>query len=244
MKHIEDILARHERIALQLSGGKDSLACLYLLRPYWGRITVYWCNPGAPFPETVECMERIKSEVPNFVEIDGRQLECISTYGIPSDIVPATRTQIGLAVDGRSAQLIQDRYSCCYRSMMEPTLERMKADGITLVIRGQRADDALKAPIQSGHVEDGVEYFFPIERWDVVRVMNFLRTQHVPIPRFYTMLKSAPDCTTCSAWWEEGAAAYLKTYHPEAHAEVQRRLDIIKVAVSDHIAAFNNEVNA
>lgn len=242
MTNIDDIFARHERIALQLSGGKDSLACLYLLRPYWDRLTVYWCNPGAPFPETIECMKRVSTEVPNFVEIRGRQPDTIAQFGIPSDIVPATRTPLGVTVS-QPAQLIQDRYSCCYRSMMEPTQERMIADEITLVIRGQKDADRLKSPVRSGSAIDGVEYLFPIEDWTDADVMAFLRDEGVPIPRFYAMLKSAPDCVTCSAWWEEGAAKYLKEYHPPMHAEVQRRLDIIKEAISGHIAAFNEEVN-
>jgi len=33
---------------LQLSGGKDSLACLYLLKPKWDDLIVAWVNTGAP----------------------------------------------------------------------------------------------------------------------------------------------------------------------------------------------------
>lgn len=44
MKHIID---RHERVVLFFSGGKDSLTCLLLLRPYWDRLTVCWINTGA-----------------------------------------------------------------------------------------------------------------------------------------------------------------------------------------------------
>lgn len=238
------ILGRHQRIALQLSGGKDSLACLYLLRRYWDRLTVYWCNTGDPFPETVEIIEQVRREVPRFVEIVGRQPEVVEQFGLPSDIVPASHTPIGLLGSGKPGPLIQDRYSCCYRVFMYPMHRRMLDDGITLIIRGQRADDALKAPVQSGHVEDGIEYLFPVENWTAAGVIDYLRTNGRPVPRFYQMLDSAPDCVTCSAYWEHGISAYLKQHHPQAHQVVQLRLDSIKTAVSDSIASFNREIEA
>lgn len=239
----ESILSRHRNIALQLSGGRDSLACLYLLRPYWDRITVYWCSTGDTFPETREVIDRVKDEVPHFVEIKGSQPKIVSLFGLPSDIVPASHTIVGLFGSGKSGPLIQDRYSCCGRVFMQPMHDRMIADGVTLIIRGQRADDALKAPITSGHIEDGIEYLFPIEDWNSRQVMEFLRENDAPIPRFYQTMNHAPDCMTCSAYWETGTAKYLKQHHPQAHAEVQRRLEIIKEAVSESIAAFNQEVN-
>lgn len=125
---------------------------------------------------------------------------------------------------------------------MAPMARQMEQDGVTLVIRGQRNDDQLKAPIRSGHVEGGIEYLFPIADWSAKQVLAYLREKAVPVPRFYTMLKSAPDCMTCSAYWEEGVSRYLKAHHAGAYSVVQARLDFINQAVGGHIAAFNNEV--
>lgn len=237
------ILDRHQRIALQLSGGRDSLACLYLLRPYWDRLTVYWSNTGDPFPETVAIMDQVRAQVPHFVEIAGDQPGVVAQYGLPSDIVPASATPIGVLGSG-GGTLLQDRYSCCANVFMLPMHARMLADGITLIIRGQKAGDALKSPLASGTVQDGIEYWFPIEGWSNADVMAYLRAQDAPIPRFYQMLDGAPDCLTCSAYWEHGAAAYLAAHHPAAHQEVQRRLDVIREAIMPSIAAFNQEIAA
>lgn len=239
---MENALSRHERIALQFSGGKDSLACLYLMREHLDRITVYWLNTGAAFPETVQTVERVRELAPNFVEIDGGQPAVVREFGIPSDIVPASATPMGVSATGGEL-LIQDRYSCCLRTMMMPLHERMVADGVTLIIRGQRSDDAQKAPIRSGHVENGVEYLFPIEDWTARQVMDFLREQNAPIPRFYEVLDEAPDCMTCSAWWEKGASKYLKRYHYHEFIVVQERLDAISRAMAKHISDFNKEVS-
>lgn len=235
-------LARHDRVALQLSGGRDSIAVLYLLKPWLDRITVYWVNTGAAFPETVALMAELRAWIPRFVEISGDQPGHINRFGYPSDLVPTSSTPVGrLVAPGTAA--IQDRYTCCINVMMLPMQKKMVEDGITLVIRGQKNADKLKAPSRSGTREYGAELLFPIQDWTAREVMDYLKAQGAPVPRFYEMLESAPDCMTCSAYWEEGHAAYLKRYHHPAYLEVQRRLDTINNAVAVHIGAFNQEVN-
>ena len=240
---MKDVIDRHERIALQFSGGKDSLACLHLMRPYWDKLTVYWLNSGDPFPELLEVAEKVEAMVPSFVRVDGRQPETVMQFGIPSDIVPVGSTPVGLVASGGNGVLIQDRYSCCWRSLMQPMHERMSEDGITLVIRGQKNADRLRAPIKSGQVVDGIEYLFPLEDWSDEQVMDFLRESGVEVPSFYDVLRASPDCMTCSAYWEEGRAAYLKERHPDAYEEYQSRLNTISEATAEAIANFNIEIS-
>lgn len=236
-----DALDRHERIALQLSGGRDSLACLHLLRPHWSRLTVYWLNTGAAFPETEQLMREVRALVPHFEEIDGRQPAIVRDHGMPTDILPATSTPLGVIGAGGGI-LLQDRYSCCARVIMNPMHARMVEDDITLIIRGQRQDEALKSPLRSGAREGGIELLFPIKDWTARQVMDFLVREGVPAPRFYEMLQTAPDCMTCSAYWEEGVSRYLKRYHHGAFIEVQARFDLIKEAVAGSIENFNREI--
>lgn len=238
-----EILEKHERIALQLSGGKDSLACLYLMRPHLDRMTVYWLNTGQAFPETVETINKVAQFIPNFVEIKSDVDAVHREFGLPSDIVPASATPLGI-FGGHGKTLIQDRYSCCYRVMMKPIQERMISDGVTLIIRGQRLDDKLKSPLRSGYVgPDGVELLFPIENWSEDQVFKYLHEVGAPIPGYYQYLDEAPDCMTCSAWWEKGVSKYLKLAHSEKYKIVQGRLDVINEAVSEHIIHFNKEVS-
>jgi phosphoadenosine phosphosulfate reductase len=237
---VDDAISRHERIALQFSGGKDSLATLFLLRDHWDKLTVYWTNPGDPVPEVMEVVEQVKALVPHFVEISGRVVEQIEAYGLPSDLVPTTSTPFGRSAYGGGIKL-QDRFQCCYNSLMLPMHERMVQDGITLIIRGQKSADTMKSQLRSGALDQGIELLFPLEHWTDEQVLAWL-DEHAFVPDFYRSLKASPDCLTCSAYWSEGRAAWLKIKHPEAHAAYQGKLDVIRDAVMPHIALFNLEV--
>lgn len=239
---IHSAFGRHQKIALQFSGGKDSLACLYLLRDYWDRLTVYHTNTGDAFPETREIVERVKSEIPNFVEIQGRTHQVHETFGIPSDIVPASSNRLGFDMGVHKNPLIVDRYTCCYLSIMAPMNERMVADGITLIIRGQKTADTYKPEIRSGAEINGVEFLYPIEEWTQDTVLQFLRDAQVPVSRFYDTLNSMPDCMSCSAWWDDGRGEYLQRYHPAAHHLYQQRLNAIADAVDRHAGHFSREL--
>lgn len=233
----------HEHIALQVSGGRDSLAVFYFLKAkgLLDCVTVYWVNTGAAFPETIEIMNTVRELSPHFVEIDGEQPEVIARWGMPTDILPRSCTPIGVAT-GQSDVLMQDSYSCCARVIMEPMHRRMIEDGVTLIIRGQRASDEHQAPLRSGDSELGIQYLFPIENWTDEEVDRFLKEQGAPIHPCYEYMDSTPDCMTCSGWWNEKRAAYLQACHPDAHAIYQERLDIIREKSHPQIFAFNSEL--
>lgn len=239
---MNDILNQHERIALQFSGGKDSLACLYLLREHWDKITVYWLDTGDAFPEALEVIERVKQEVPRFVRVESSSRAVIEQFGLPTDIVPASCTPMGIEASG-SGVLMQDKFSCCLRTMMIPMHQRMLADGITLIIRGQKSADTYKGALRSGDIEGGMQCLYPLQDWTDEQVHQYLECQCVEPPAFYARgMRSMPDCMTCSGWWDEGRAAYLNQWHPVHFQEYQSRLNTISDAVGGHIAAFNREV--
>lgn len=237
------LLKKHENIALQVSGGRDSIAMFYLMREHGvlDRMTVYWVNTGDALPETLEIMAVIRHLSPNFVEIQGNQPDVIARFGIPSDIVPRSSTPIGIAT-GQSNVLMQDSYSCCARVVMEPMHRRMLEDGVTLIVRGQRNSDDHQAPLKSQDIELGIQYFFPIEEWSDDEVDAYLLDQGAPIHSCYAYMKKMPDCKSCSGWWDDKRSVYLKTCHPDAHVEYQRRLDIIRENAHKQIYAFNLEL--
>lgn len=237
-----DIISAHQRIAFQFSGGKDSLAGLHMLREHWDKMTVYWLDTGDGFPEVREVVDRVAGLVPRFVRIESSAQRVIQDHGLPTDLVPASCTPMGIEATG-GGTLLQDRYSCCLRTLMIPMHQRMLDDGITLIIRGQKNSDKHKSTLRSGDVEGGVQYLFPVQDWDDARVMEYLRAHEIAYPKLYDEgLTTAPECMTCSGWWEDGRASYMREHHPIQFMEYQRKLNTISDAVSHHIAQFNAEV--
>lgn len=234
---MQEIFQRHSNVALSYSGGKDSMVILELLRPWWDRITVYWLNPGNPFPETVEIMARVRAQVPQFKEIRGMQPEIIARDGWPSDVVPHRYTPDGNAILGATPFKVQTRLSCCYRSIMLPMYRAMLADGVTCCIRGKRHDEQDRTGLVSGHVtEDGMELLFPIYDWTGDDVDRYLSERGIEPAPFYQHARQSLDCMDCTAWWGEGLSHYLAARHPVHFMEYKRRVDLIKQAVADQLA--------
>lgn len=234
------VFSRHERIALQFSGGKDSIATLEMMRPYWDRLTVYWLNTGDPFPEVVEVIDKVKAIVPRFIEIDGKRDDVIARYGMPSDVIPYSSTASSHQMGVGETPMLQDRFFCCSRVVMQPMHERMIQDGITLIIRGQRVDETFKGPARSGDVIDGIEFLYPIEDWSAEQVFSFIESTGWEIPRYYTEgMPHSGDCLVCTAWVGDGRGAYLKKHYPDRFEEYRQKISIVAAAAQN---AVNNLV--
>lgn len=209
---------------LQFSGGKDSLACLYLLEPRWAQIEVVWVNTGAAFPETLEQMERIRKLVPHFHEIQSNQN--IEDQGYPVDVVPLLSTMAGTAFEGYSGPVFQSRYSCCAAALWNPMVQTMQALKPDVIIRGQKRTDRNRVPIAHGEVVHGVEYQFPLDTWTDADVYAYLKERGIPLPRNYERMATGLDCWNCTAYLGENAGKldYLHEFHPAKYLHVHRVL--------------------
>lgn len=240
---IVDALSRHERVAFQFSGGKDSAALLLLLKPYWDLFTVYHCITGDDHPETDEVVRAFQELLPNIEYIEGRSLQTRAQLGLPSDVVPWQSAMSGRILGITNETPIIDRLSCCYYSIMAPMQERMIADGITLIIRGQKECDSLKGSLKSGQTDAGVEYLYPLEAASDEDCFQVMRDNGVKIPDYYAHGISG-DCLTCTAWNDEGnRGAYLRKFFPDQYDTYKANIIDIAVAVKPAIdgleAAFD-----
>lgn len=236
--HVEDVLARHERVALQFSGGKDSMACLYLLRSWLDRITVYWVNTGDALPETVAAIKRCRAFIPHFEEVRSDVKAWRGENGMPSDLVPTFATPMG-RLFGMSELKVVDRFTCCTANVMLPMFARMKADGVTCIIRGQKLADAARVPLRSGDVSDGFEFFYPLELWSDNEVIAYLKAQGAPLHPCYESGTVGVDCAHCTAWWDESHFEFIRKHHPDLHATVMRDVRLISKAVAVHARHLN-----
>lgn len=238
------IEAHSPHVALQFSGGRDSLAMLLLMQPVWDKLTVYYLNSGDAYPETLALVEKVRRAVPHFKEVQGRTLETHAKYGWPSDVLhpgamwPAATAQI------KGHQPLFDRYFCCSTSIMVPMHRQIIADEITLVLRGQRDSDNPKSQVNHGETVDGLTVLYPINSWDETDVDDYIKAQGWAVPPYYAMgLTSAPDCMHCTAWLEHKALSYLEVHHPDTGAEVRRRLTTIRALVQPALTQLDSALN-
>jgi phosphoadenosine phosphosulfate reductase len=235
-------LDNHKNVALQFSGGKDSLACVHLLRPFWERLTLYHIDTGDLLPEVREIVAEVEAIVPRFVRIETDSAQFMQSIGLPSDLVPTTSTAAGLLI-GASKQRIIDRFDCCFHNIMKPMHERAIADGCTLVIRGTKRADFAKIPAEDGPTGLGYDLWLPLLEWSHEDVFAYLREVGAPICRVYEHRVNAPECATCPAWWSERRRDYLSKYHPALFKEYHRKLMDVADEIAPHIAELVRESN-
>ena len=206
-----EFLAHHSKVALELSGGKDSVAVLYLLRDHLDKITVYWLNTGDAYPETVTLIDECKEICPNFVEVKSNVKDWTAVNGYPSDVVPSTGWQVHQPIKVGELKLV-DAFTCCAHNIMMPLHERVLADGNTCIIRGQKKSDEYQAPIVSGEWHDGAQIIFPIADWTDEEVMNFLRAADAPIHPIYYGWHKGVECLHCTGHWKETSLRFLSRH--------------------------------
>ncbi|XVJ69963.1 MAG: methyltransferase domain-containing protein [Rhizobacter sp.] len=238
---VASAFARHDRIAFQFSGGRDSTAALYLLRPYWDRMSVYHLDTGDQFPETQAVVRKVESDMAaEMIRIVGDVEAVRRDHGFSSDVIPVDNTELGRKVSGRSVKII-GRYECCARALMQPMHDRMIADGITLIVRGQRDDEYSAPPMRSGQYGGGFEVLYPIQSWSASDVDDYLSKESLPVAPFYSAgMKRAPECMGCTAWWDEGRAAYLKQNHPVKFEAYRSRMTQIRAEIDRQYQMLEN----
>lgn len=233
----------YARPALQFSGGKDSLACLLLLKEagLLDRVTVYWLNTMDGCPETLDVVEWARGWVPHFVEIQHDARAWRRQFGDPTDVLPASAHTLGVAYGMGERQLV-NRFDCCWHNLMVPMHQRMLDDGVDLVIRGTKLADTGKVPAD-GHQPD-YDLLLPLRDWSHAQVFEFLALRGAPVNGIYEFAKgvSAPECLSCTAWWDDGKAAYLRARHPGRMAEYRASLAQVRRALRAHLDDLDREL--
>lgn len=224
-------------LGLAFSGGRDSLACWYLLRHL--EPLVIWVNTGKGYPETLGVVERVRRQCKYFLEVEVDQEAQIAAHGLPADVVPIDCTALGMMIAGPQPVKVQSYLTCCYENISRPLFDAAKKAGVTELIYGQRSEDAHKAPAKDGDAYEGIVRRHPIESWTRETVMAYL-SEKGDVPAHFTLDHSSMDCYDCTAFWAHSAdrAAWSKAHTPELYERWQFRMTQLKSALTPAMEAL------
>jgi len=190
--------------AILFSGGKDSLACLYLNKDRWNDIYVVWCNTGAAYPDVIEYMEKWRKVLPHFIEVKTNQPANIAEFGWPADVLPVNNSYLGKLISGEDTPMMQPYVNCCAANIWFPLHAECIKLGVKYVIKGQKNSDGRKSTSRDRSVIDGIEYRMPVQDWTDEEVFKFLKFQCVELPECYGRgEKKGRDCWDCTAFRDE-----------------------------------------
>jgi 3'-phosphoadenosine 5'-phosphosulfate sulfotransferase (PAPS reductase)/FAD synthetase len=219
--------------ALHFSGGKDSLACLYMYRHRWKDMYVVWANTGSLYPEMQAYMDKWKAILPHFVEVKTDQPKQIAENGWPVDVLPVNNMPLGRVISGSDGPLMQPYTSCCATNIWFPLHEATLKLGVTEVIKGQRVEDGFKSLARNGTEFQGLTYIMPIEDWTTDEVFAYLNMMEVELPPGYTDgEKTGRDCWDCTAFLADNQRR-IANLPEDRKNEIKRRLGIIKKSIDD-----------
>jgi phosphoadenosine phosphosulfate reductase len=206
-------------LGLAFSGGKDSLACWYLYRKQ--NPIVFWVNTGKTYPETLQIIDEIKAQTRQFVEVKSDVENSFRVSGLPSDIVPANHTELGMQITGPNDIKVRSYIECCHDNKAMPLINACMQHGVTKLVRGQRKDDTHKSASKNGDVVFGIKFIHPIEEWTKDQVLQFIIANRGELPDHYKINHTSLDCYTCTAFMNESQdrIAWTKEKHPELHKE-------------------------
>jgi 3'-phosphoadenosine 5'-phosphosulfate sulfotransferase (PAPS reductase)/FAD synthetase len=215
---------------IQCSMGRDSLALVHYLRDEWEDSLVVWVDAGAPLPEVEKIAEFVKAQVPHFLRVETNSAKWIEEHGIPADVIPIWQHESGAEIAGFQGQKIASSLECCLQNIMLPLHSAAVLHGVKRIYRGQRTAEALKSPVRSGAVFNGIEIVFPLENWTDAEVCAYLLENGWPLSPWYQYGNKGMECWHCSGYAQEskGAFQYLAEQHPEKWSVVERRLQYIR----------------
>jgi len=227
--------------ALWFSGGKDSLACLYLLEKEWANVIVLWANTGKNFPEVLETVEMVRCLVPNFVEVktdrDGQNFR----NGLPSQLVPVNCTVPGILATGKqSSTLVQPMIQCCFENIAQPLWRWCSENNIKTIYNGQRLEESYKNQLRDGDAYCGFEIKHPIENWSKDDVMNYLSSKMERLPDHLKFEHTSMDCFDCTAFLEHSKDRidYMRKNHPEKFDIFASRFNSLTSVINAELRHF------
>ena len=213
--------------ALAFSGGKDSMACLHLMKDQLD--CAIYVNAGYSYPETLAMVDYAGRFLKVHV-VNSRRPDVI-----PADLVPADWTVDGQAYTTPKPITVVSYHECCNASLAAPLFAEAQRLGVTELVCGQRNEESHKATSRDGDMVMGIKRLHPIEDWTEAEVLGYLETQMTVPPHFYTIKHSSLDCYDCTGYRAESKdrLEWTAQAHPMFFLRYQARRDALDGAIKE-----------
>ncbi|BCA55311.1 hypothetical protein W02_24510 [Nitrospira sp. KM1] len=229
-------------MALAFSGGKDSMACLHLLRDQLD--CGIFVDTGYLLPETIHMVNYAASLLPVMHVVKTDRHRQNEEWGIPADIVPVDWTREAELFSGRKALRIQSWVRCHIENVNLPVWGKAKSLGVTHLVYGARKDEEVNSNTQAEQVQDGMTVLCPLAEWTAPQVLAYLETKMEVPEHFYSVHDSSSlDCYDCPAFeaTSQNRVAWMKTKYPEAYAAYAVRHHAIYEALEEAVKPTGQE---
>jgi phosphoadenosine phosphosulfate reductase len=226
---------------VQFSGGKDSTALLYLMRPQLDRVTVLFGDTGAVYPHVRAFVEETCRRLGARLEIVRPEMPVgayTEQFGLPADIVPVEAlAEMAPYLKEKPKQLLRPYLACCKAMIFDPMQAAIREMGATTVYRGSRKADA-RVGVPDGFVEDGITYLSPLWHWSDADVMAYLKREGVTLPAHYESVPDSLDCWLCTGHLARHGAAkmqWTRENYADLWPELSDRLRRVEAVLEDHV---------
>lgn len=232
--------------AIQFSGGKDSLACLYLYRDDPEAVVLY-ADSGSAVPHVREFVHQTVKTLGMRLHVVGPETSCEQWQdetGYPADILPVDASPIMREAGRERFAALVPYAACCYRNLWEPLMRGIAEIGADTAVRGAKGCDP-KLSVPDGYVENGITFLSPLWNWSDADVFAYLDRVGATLPPQYAGGADSLDCWCCTAYMDHHGVKrfeYLKAHYPDLYARARERLGTVRNTLSAALAEITLEV--